>query len=177
MRCESWTQRCQMYVYNVEFSMATEFFSVFYHIMMSFKPINIVGNIELDLNRVVKPFGPIRRQDTKNRRLPSCLFPITFEKGPGLISESSLKCDHYWIQPPPETAPIIWMDEPIGTPLFNPALWFGQYHSWPSAQPFRVGCWRANTCSQGSDPITCSSPRRKWKFSTHGKVDNFQVEN
>ena len=177
MRCESWTQRCQMYVYNVEFSMATEFFSVFYHIMMSFKPINIVGNIELDLNRVVKPFGPIRRQDTNNLRLPSSLFPITLEMGPGLISESNSKGDHYWIQPPPETAPIIWMDEPIGTPLFNPALWFGQYHSWPSAQPFRVGCWRANTCSQGSDPITCSSPRRKWKFSTHGKVDNFQVEN
>ena len=60
--------------------------------------------IELDLNRGVSPFGPIRRQDTKIGGCHLAFFPITFVQGRGLNSESSWKYDHIWMQPSPETA-------------------------------------------------------------------------
>ena len=45
-------------------------------------------NIELDLNRGVNPFGPIRRQDTEIGGCHLVFFPITFVQGRGLNSES-----------------------------------------------------------------------------------------
>ena len=46
--------------------------------------------IELDLNRGVSPFGPIKRQDTKIGGCHLAFFPITIVQGRGLNSESSL---------------------------------------------------------------------------------------
>ena len=65
---------------------------------------HMVVTIELDLNRGVSPFGPIRRQDTKIGGCHLAFFPITFVQGRGLNSESSWKCDQIWMQPSPETA-------------------------------------------------------------------------
>ena len=48
-----------------------------------------VDTIELDLNRGVSPFGPIRRQDTKIGGCHLAFFPITFVQGRGLNNESS----------------------------------------------------------------------------------------
>ena len=45
--------------------------------------------IELYLNRGVKPFGPIRRQDAKIGGCSLSISPITFVQGRGLNSESS----------------------------------------------------------------------------------------
>ena len=64
-------------------------------------PIHCIG---LYLNRIVKDFGLIRRQDTQNRRLLSCFFPIAFVQGQGLNRKCSWKSNHFRIQPSPETA-------------------------------------------------------------------------
>ena len=61
-------------------------------------------DIELDLNNGVNQFRPIRGQDSKIGGYHLAFCPTTFVLGRGLNSESSWKCDHFCIQPLPETA-------------------------------------------------------------------------
>ena len=88
-----------------------------------------------------------QEQTYKNRRLPACGFPITFVQGRGLKTESSWKCDHFWIQSLPETAShnlgglthlvlpysvqllsaelqnLSWQTDPISLSAKTPNLW------------------------------------------------------
>ena len=75
-----------------------------FHKELVILPFNTVWTIDANLNRGVIPSGPIRRQDTKIGGCHLAFFPITFVQGQGLNSQSSWKCDHFWIQPSPETA-------------------------------------------------------------------------
>ena len=92
-------------------------------------------------------------QTYRNRRLPACGFPITFVQGRGLKSESSWKCDHFWIQSSPETAShnlgwlthlvllysvqllstelqnLSWQTDPISLSAKTPNLW-DSYRIW-----------------------------------------------
>ena len=89
-------------------------------------------------------------------------FPqIAFVQGRGLNNECSWKSDHFWIQPLP---PIIWVDQPIGSPLIQssymvccPHAGISQYCHWPqihwisfeqstSHECSDVPLWHCNVC-------------------------------
>ena len=84
--------------------------------------------IELELNSGVKPFGPIRRQDTKIGGCHLAFFPIVFVQGRGLNSGKMTSSEFSLRLKLPH---IIWVDWPIGTPPYSPALLFrsmGEIH-------------------------------------------------
>ena len=78
--------------------------------------------IELDLNGGVNPFGQIRRQDTKIGGCHLAFVPLLLFRGKGWTASlvenvTTSKCSAHLKLPP-----IIWVNLPIGAPLFSPAL-------------------------------------------------------
>ena len=79
---------------------------------------------ELVLNRGVNLFGPIRRQDTKIGGCHLAFFPpLLWYRGKGWIAGLVKKVITSECSPRLKLFPIIWVDWPIGTPLFSPAPW------------------------------------------------------
>ena len=79
--------------------------------------------IELDLNRGVSPFGPIRRQDTKIGGCHLAFSPLLLYRGEGWTASQVENVTTSGFSPRLKMPPIIWVNRPTGTPPFNPALW------------------------------------------------------
>ena len=91
--------------------------------LLSQQRMKFANFMELDMKRGVKPFQPIRRQDTK---IGGChiAFPHYFCTG----AKAQLGVQQkIWpsseFSPCRKLPPITWVNQPIGTPLFSPALW------------------------------------------------------
>ena len=74
------------------------------------------------MNRVVKHSGQIWRHDTQNRMLLFC--QLLFYRGEGWTASVVEKVTISKFCPHLKLPPIILVDQPIGTTLFNPAIWF-----------------------------------------------------
>ena len=83
----------------------------------------ITNTIELDLNRGVNPFGPIRRQDTKIGGRHFAFFPLHLCRDEGWTASLDENVTTSEFSPRLKLPPIIWVDRFVDTPLISPALW------------------------------------------------------
>ena len=84
---------------------------------------NFAVNIELDLNRGINPFGPIRRQDTKIGDCHLAFSPLLLYRVEGWTASLVENLTTSDLSPCLKLPPIIWIYQHIGTTLFSPALW------------------------------------------------------